>query len=71
MNQYTIKDLKKALDYMENTLKVNIINLDVDDYGRMKISAHDISSNHVQITVYKANDTDSTKMAEITETRRL
>lgn len=71
MNKYTIKDLKKALDYMENKVSATSIVLEVDDHGRLKFGAHDISTNHVLITVYRSNDDESTKMPDITETRRL
>lgn len=71
MNKYTIKDLKKALDYMENKIQAASITLEMDDNGRLKFGSHDISSNHVLITVYRSNDEGSTKMPDITKTERL
>lgn len=72
MDKYNIKDLKKALDYMESKLQAVCVHLEQDDLGRLKFGAYDISQNHVLITVYKSNDSDnSTKMPEITRTERL
>lgn len=72
MHKYTIKDLKKALEHMESKLQAVSVHLEQDDLGRLKISAYDISQNHVLITVYKSNDeNNSTKMPEITRTERL
>lgn len=72
MMQYNIKDLKRALEYLETKLQSITVNLVQDDFGRLKFGAHDISKNHVEITVYK-NDPDNlgTKMPEITKTERL
>lgn len=71
MNKYTIKDLEKALDHMKNKVQANTVGLEVGDNGRIHISAHDIAQQHVLITVYRSNDEQSTKMPDITETRRL
>jgi hypothetical protein len=71
VNKYTIKDLKKALDHMENKVQASAITLEQDDHGRLKLGAHDISSNHVLITVYKSNEEGSLKFPDITKTERL
>lgn len=69
---YNIKDLKRAIEYMETKLTAVQVNLEQDDLGRLKFGAHDISKNHVEITVYKNNeDGEGTKMPEITKTERL
>lgn len=72
MNKFTVKDIKKALDYMENKIQATAITLEIDDNGRLKLGAHDISSNHVLITVYRSNDDEiGTKFPDITKTERL
>lgn len=71
MDKYSIKDLKRAIDYIENKLNAMSIQIEQDDNGRLKLGAWDISQNHVLITVYKSNDEISTKMPEITKTERL
>lgn len=72
MNQYNIKDIKKALDYMETKLQAISIQIDQDENGRLKFNCWDISKNHVLITVYKNDEDNSgTKMPEITKTERL
>lgn len=72
MQQYNIKDIKKAIDYMESKLQAVSIQIEQDDMGKLKFNAWDISKNHVLITVYK-NDDDNlgTKMPEIQKTERL
>lgn len=72
MNQYNVKDIKRALDYLETKLQAVQINLNQDEHGRLHFSSYDISKNHVLITVYKNDeDNNGTKMPEITKTERL
>jgi hypothetical protein len=70
-NQYNIKDVKKAIEYMEVKLGAVSLQIEQDDKGRLNFNAWDISKNHVLITVYKNNDENTTKMPEITRTERL
>lgn len=56
---------------MENKIQASSVTIEIDDNGRMKFGSHDISSNYVNITVYRSNDEGGTKMPDITETRRL
>lgn len=72
MNKYNIKDLKKAIEYMESKLQALSVQIEQDDNGRLKFGNHDISANHVLITVYRTNeDGIATKMPEITKTERM
>ncbi len=71
ITKYTIKDLKKALEYMELKLVASVVGLEIDEMGRMHISAYDNSSNHVKITIYRCDGQDGTKMPDITKTERL
>lgn len=68
--QYAIKDIKKALDYLESKFKTLKVNLEIDDMGRISFSTTDVDANSVKITVYQ-NDSAGTKFPEIQETRRL
>lgn len=71
MNKYSIKDLKRALEYMETKLGAVSVILEQDDYDRINLGAFDISANHVKVTVYKNNGDTPTKMPEIVRTERL
>lgn len=70
--KYAIKDINKALNHLDTVLKVAIVDLTVDDMGRLKLSAFDSGGRHTVITVYRnADDVTGTLMPEITETKRL
>jgi hypothetical protein len=70
MNRFSIKDLKKALNYFEEKFKTVNVDLEVDDMCRLHLSTNDLEANHVQITIYRSNDEVYTKMPELTETKR-
>ena len=70
--KYSTKDLSKALTHLEVNLKAVIVNIEVDDMGRLKLSTFDSTGKHTIITIYKnSDDSSGTMMPEITETRRL
>lgn len=72
MNKYNIKDLKKAIEYMESKIQATSVQIEQDDKGRLQFGNTDISANQVLITVYRSNeDNIATKMPEITKTERL
>ena len=73
MNKYTIKDLLKVLNYMQDKVKAAVVGIEIDqDNGRLKVSSFDPSSQHIVITVYRSGkDDEATLMPEITETRKL
>lgn len=72
MNQYNLKDIKKALEYVETKLSAVSLQIEQDDRGRLNFSSYDISKNHVLITIYRNNEeNEGTKMPEITTTTRL
>lgn len=72
MNQYNLKDIKKALEYVETKLSAVSLQIEQDDRGRLNFSSYDISKNHVLITIYRNNEeNEGTKMPEITRTERL
>lgn len=71
-NQYNLKDIKKALEYVETKLSAVSLQIEQDDRGRLNFSSYDISKNHVLITIYRNNEeNEGTKMPEITTTTRL
>lgn len=70
--KYSLKDIAKALNHLDANLKTMVVDVVIDDMGRMKLSAFDSAGKHVVITVYRnADDSSGTLMPEITETKRL
>lgn len=68
MPKFSIKDLKRSLEYMESKVGAVDANIEFDDRERLKIKGTDPSGNHVEITIYVS---ETKKMPDITETRRL
>lgn len=67
---YSVKDLQKALNYLDDKYKSLTVNIEINDLGQITFSITDISANSVKIIVYK-NSEEGTKMPEILEMRRL
>lgn len=70
INQYSVKDLKKALQHLEDKYKTVNVGLETDDMARLHLKITDISGNGVDITIYRSNDESCTKFPEITFTQR-
>jgi hypothetical protein len=69
MNEYNVKELKKAIETIEKVGKVDNVKLMVDHRGELIISfSEHLGSDHILIKIFSA---DINKMAEITRTTRL
>ena len=67
---YSVKDLLKALKYLEEKYKTINVNMEINDLGQVTFSITDSNANSVKIIVYKSSE-DGTKYPEIMEMRRL
>ena len=68
-SNFDIKEIEMALNYMKKRTQATAVRLDVDDMGRLIMSATDVSACDVRITLY--NNGPGAKMAEVSETKRL
>lgn len=71
-NQFTIADLKKAINYLENNLKAPYAYISFDEFGRLKFNASDVDNNLVTILLYSIYKGDAAaKFPSVTKTETL